>query len=66
MIFGKKLDPAKKGIVKNLNEISDELLAELRSVGSEVAAQHMLLHYTDLSNSRHVLGFVLNVVYGRQ
>ncbi len=66
MVFGRKLDPEKKNIITNLNEISDELLAELRSVDNQIEAERMLRHWAHPLNLKHVRAFVMNVVYGQQ
>ena len=64
-MFG-QFDPAMRGTITNLNEISDEFLARLRATGNEIESERMLRHYLDPSQSRHVRNFVMNVVFGRQ
>ena len=64
-MFG-EFDPAVRGTITNLNEMSDEFLAQLRATENQFDAEIMLKHYLDLSQVRHVRSFVMNVVFGRR
>jgi hypothetical protein len=56
--------PALRGTVRNLNEISDEMLAHLRATNNVIAARLMLSLYVEPSIKPYVWEFVLAVVFG--
>jgi hypothetical protein len=64
--LGRRLPPAERASITNLNEVPEELIAEMKKLGSASLARRLLDYYCTLACRPYLSDFVEKVVIGNE